>query len=326
MGDFKYHFYSENGIFRETTLGVNVRSFDRLEDTDDDYFLRYTTITPSIKVELRRQDISQTKQFITLKYRNIRNEYAVYADPGIFYEKETNGRNVYEGSYELKQNTAFNKADIKFSILGESYEKGISTESYVRATLDANYSFKYRKNKKKSFDVRLYAGKFLTNSDKNFGAFPLALTSNGFTDNYYDNFYFGRSEQTGFLSQQINLDNGGFRFPIPNSASFARSNDLMVTMNIKADLPMKLPLNLPIKPYLDLGYYTATAPTAPNSSEFFYNAGVALDFFDGVLGIYFPLVGTEALMNQQPNFGSRISFNLDLNKLNGLEALRNISL
>jgi hypothetical protein len=328
LGEFKYHINSENGIFRETTLGVNIRSFDEIENTNDNYFLRYTTITPSVRFELRRQDISPTKQFITLKYRNIQNEYALYNTiNGEFGGKETNNRNVYEGSYELTQNTAFNKTNVKFSILGEGYQKTNGTDvSYLRATLDASYSFKYRKNKNKSFDVRLFAGKFLTNTDKDFGAFPIALASNGFTDNYYDNFYFGRTEQTGFLSRQISLDQGGFKFPIPNSSSFARSNDLMVTMNIKADLPVKLPLNLPIKPYIDLGYYTATAPSATNSSEFFYNAGVALEFFDGILGVYVPLIGTEALMNQQPNFGSRISFNLDLNKLNGLEALRNISL
>lgn len=328
LGEFKYHFYSENGIFRETTIGVNVRSFDRFENTTDDYTLRYTTIKPSVKVELRRQDISPTRQFITLNYRNISQEYALFNGiNGDFGSKETRSRNVYEANYELKRNTAFNKANIKFSILGEGYEKlnGVAV-SYVRAALDASYSIKYRKNKKKSFDVRLFAGKFLSHSDKDFGYYPFALSSNGFTDNYYDNFYFGRSEQIGFLSNQINLDNGGFRFPIPNSNAFGRSNDLMVTMNIKADLPMKLPLNLPIKPYIDLGYYNPTAPSASSTTKFFYNAGVALEFFDGILGVYLPLAGTEDLMNQQPDFGSRISFNLDLHKLNGLEALRNISL
>jgi len=325
LGEFKYHLYSENGIFRETTLGINIRSFDQFENTEDDYFLRYTTIMPSIKFELRRQDISPTRQFITLKYRNIQSEYAIYnGTNGQFENKEMNARDVLEANYELKRNTAFNKTNVKFSILGESY--GINAASYIRATLDANYSIKYRKNKKKSLDVRLFAGKFLSHSNTDFGTYPLALTSNGFSDNYFDNFYFGRREQTGLLSRQISLDQGGFRTALPNSSSFGKTNDLMVTMNIKADLPIKLPLNLPIKPYIDLGYYTATAPSAANSSEFFYNAGVALDFFDGTLGIYLPLVGSKDLMNQQPNFGSRISFNLDLNKLNGLEALRNISL
>lgn len=328
LGSFKYRLYSDKGIFRETTLSTNVRSFNRLENTDDDYFERYTTITPSVRFELRRSDISQTKQFITLKYRHILKEKALLDGiNGDFRGKKINDRNIFEGSYELKQNTAFNKTDIEFSILGEGYEKGNGTNvTYIRATLDANYSFKYRKNKKKSFDVRLYAGKFLAHDDADFGTFPMALNSNGFTDNYYDNFYFGREEQSGLLSKQVSLDQGGFKLPIPKTQSFGVTNDLIVTMNIKADLPLRLPLNLPIKPYIDLGYVKSTAPSATNPTEFFYNAGVALDLFDGILGVYFPLIGTEALMNQQPNFGSRISFNLNLNKLNGLEALRNISL
>lgn len=329
LGDFKYHMYSENGIFRQTTLGVNIKSFDQFENTNDDYLLRYTVIKPSVRFELRRQDISATKQFITLSYRNIQNEYAKFDGivPGVFAGKGTNVRNVYEGNYELKQNTAFNKANIKFSVLGEGYDKANGTAvTYVKASLEASYSFKYRKNKKKSFDVRLFAGKFLVNGDTDFGPYPFTLTSQGYNDYNYDNFYFGRSEQTGFLAHQINLDQGGFKMPVPSGAQNGSSNNLVVAMNIKADLPMKLPLNLPIKPYLDLGYFNETAPSVTNPIEFFYSGGVALDLFDGILGVYFPLVGTDAYMNQQPNFGSRISFNLNLNKLNGFEALRNISL
>ena len=195
----------------------------------------------------------------------------------------------------------------------------------VRTTLEATHSIKYKKNNRKSFDIRLFAGGFLSHDDTNFGRSPLTLTSQGFNDWFYDDFYFGRTAQSGFLAQQINLGNGGFKVPV-NRGDFGESNRFLMTLNLKADLPMKIPLNLPIKPYLDLGIVDYTALSSSNELEFFYNAGVALDFFDGMLGIYFPLVGTESLMNQQPNFGSRISFNLDLNRLNGFEALRNISM
>jgi hypothetical protein len=104
---------------------------------------------------------------------------------------------------------------------------------------------------------------------------------------------------------------------------YGETNSFVMTMNLKADLPMNLPLNIPIKPYLDFGVFDHKIS---GELEFVYNGGIALDLFDGILGVYFPLFGTEALMSQQPNFGSRISFNLDLNRLNGFEALRNISM
>ncbi len=328
LGDVKYHIYSENGIFRQITLGANVKSFTSFENTTADYLLRYTIIKPSVAFELKRQDISPTKQFITLNYRNIKYEVALYNGAN-YVENQTNTRNVYEARYNLSRNTAFNKAKIEFSLLGENYTKSNLTDvTYVKASLDANYSFKYRKDKKKSFDVRLFAGKFLVNEDKNYGDYPFGMASTGYNDYYYDNFYFGRSEGTGFLSKQISLNQGGFKMPIPEAISGnGSSNDMIVTMNLKADLPMKLPLKLPLKPYLDFGYFKETAPSAgTNPTQFYYNGGVALDLLDGTLGIYVPLFGTKELINQQPNLGARISFNLDLNRLNGLEALRNFSI
>lgn len=324
LGDFKYHINSENGIFRTTTLGLNVRSFNQFESTDDDYMLRYTIIKPSLRFELRRQDISSTKQFIEFNYRNIQNEFAKYDGivPGVFTSKGIDTRNVLEGRYELTRSTAFNNSSIQFSVLNEGYTKSNNTDvNYTRATLDATHSIYFKKSKLKSFDIRLFAGSFLAHNDVEFGRYPLTLTSQGFNDWYYNDFYFGRSAQNGLLSQQINLGNGGFKVPV-NAGSFGTSNSFLLALNLKSDLPFKLP----IKPYLDLALFDDTTPTATNSMTFLYNAGLAIDLFDGLLGVYFPLFGTESLMNQQPNFGSRISFNIDLNRLNGFEASRNISL
>lgn len=330
IGSFKYHINSENGIFRTTTLGVNARSFNKQENIQDNYFERYITIRPHVKFELKRQDISQTRQFITLQYNHIQDEFDLRNDIGSFEGKDTLFRNIYEARYELKRNTAFNKSNIKFSILGENYTKNEGTTAetpvtYIRTTIEATHSIKYKKNERKSFDIRLFAGGFLAHDDTDAGEYPLTLTSQGANDWYYDDFYFGRKRVTGPLARQVNLGNGGFKVPLVQE-SFGTSNNFMLAMNFKADLPMKIPLNLPIKPYLDIAVVDLTEPSSSNQVEFYYNAGVALDFLDGMLGIYFPLVGTELLMNQQPNFGSRISFNLDLNRLNGFEALRNISM
>lgn len=341
LGDFKYHINSENGIFRTTTLGVNVRSFNEFENTESDYFRRYAIINPSVRFELRRQDISPTKQFITLGYKNINDEIANFNPADFtFTNKENRQRNIIEAKYELKRSTAFNKSSIELSVLGESYERAQASfqSSYIRTTLEATHSIFYAKNKRKSFDIRLFAGGFpFYNRGRAGGSFPLTLTSQGYNDWFYDDFYFGRSENSGFLSKQINLGNGGFKVPIYESPTdvpdgllvndpdndYGETNSFVMTMNLKADLPMNLPLNIPIKPYLDFGVFDHKIS---GELEFVYNGGIALDLFDGILGVYFPLFGTEALMSQQPNFGSRISFNLDLNRLNGFEALRNISM
>jgi len=182
---------------------------------------------------------------------------------------------------------------------------------------------KYKNNKRKSFDIRLYAGQFLINSDDVFGSYPFSLISQGSTDFYDDNFYFGRNSREGLAANQISLDQGGFKFPInAGASSIGLSNDFMLAMNIKADLPNKFLFNLPIKPYADLGYFQSIS----GDYKFYYNTGLAIDLFDGMLGVYFPLFLTDEVKIQQPDFASRISFNLNLNKLNGFEALRNLSI
>ena len=94
---------------------------------------------------------------------------------------------------------------------------------------------------------------------------------------------------------------------------------------MKIDLPMRLPLNLPIKPYLDLGYFKETEPSATNPTEFFYNAGVMLDISDGVFGIYLPFFTSDQLRNDG-GFGKQIGFSLDLARLNLLKTIRNFKL
>ena len=87
-------------------------------------------------------------------------------------------------------------------------------------------------------------------------------------------------------------------------------------------MPKRLPLGLPIKPYFDLGYYDNSGPLGSDDSfsdQLIYSGGVMLDFLDGTIGVYFPLINSNNavdLFEQNGGYGNRISFNINFNRLN----------
>ena len=109
--------------------------------------------------------------------------------------------------------------------------------------------------------------------------------------------------------------------------SEGRSNNFVFAINLKSDLPQNLPLNLPIKPYFDLGYYKDSRPISINdpnfeeSKQLWYQFGFSLEFLEGAIGLHMPAANSKHLkdlLNQsgQDSFFKRISFTLDLFKWN----------
>ena len=106
---------------------------------------------------------------------------------------------------------------------------------------------------------------------------------------------------------------------------------------MKSDLPQNLPLNLPIKPYFDLGYYKDNRPISSNDPDFdkskqlWYQLGFSLEVLDGAIAVHFPAANSKHLkdlLNQsgQDNFFKRISFTIDLYKWNPWRVAENIRL
>jgi hypothetical protein len=128
---------------------------------------------------------------------------------------------------------------------------------------------------------------------------------------------------------------GGFKTPVDISQSIAdgRSNSFIFAINLKSDIPIKLPFSIPlikVKPYADLGYFQNTAPSVTVNSisdQIFANAGLMIDIWDGAAGIYFPLVSSnnlDLLLKQRGNFWNRIGFSINLNRLHPREFTKSV--
>lgn len=191
----------------------------------------------------------------------------------------------------------------------------------------------------KGLNVRLFAGKFFYlnsnaqyNTIKNYYLRPyfLSLSSSGWQDYTYSDYFVGRNETTGWMSQQIAQNDGFFKIATPanNYSQIGVSDNWIAALNFTADIPdkinpfAKLPFNMPIRAFLDIGTYSGGWSDDNNapSGKYLYDAGLQVSLFNEVLNIYFPLLYSKIYRDdfkQIPNhnFAHTISFSINLENL-----------
>ena len=328
---------SKSGV-PKVTFDVGLKRYNFNFNSNLDFFQQYRKIHPSVTVELPSKVTSNFSH--RLKYRTIlvQEDEPDFDRDGTFLGTVEEETTIHELSYSGRMNSALNPSSFKIALEQQSYEAFDEDQNYLKLSLEGTRGYVFKKGKQVT--IRFFASYFLNNTRRNAGNVStsttrgsIPLTAQGFNDYKYDDFFFGRSEQDGFWSRQIALNNGGFKNAFGSPFSLGQSNSFVLALNLKTDLPMKLPGFLPLKPYFDIGYFQNAQPTGSDdtfSDQLLWSGGVMLDFGNGAFGIYFPFVNSEnirSVYNQRSgNFASRISFNLDLHKLNPFTIINNISL
>ena len=139
----------------------------------------------------------------------------------------------------------------------------------------------------------------------------------GNMDYKYDHLFFGRSAGSGFMSRQLMPADGGFRvntsaFPFGKSESWLLSGNLMIP--------------IPKVPF----YLFADMALVPGSGipDVLAESGIQLSLFSGTLEVYFPLLMSknvrQAFLSTGSNYFQRITFELDLERLNPLKSIREL--
>ena len=166
-------------------------------------------------------------------------------------------------------------------------------KKFSKAAVD----FRYRKltDKHRQYDFRAYFGTFLNNkTEDNFFSFSLDRPS----DYLFDYNFLGRSEQSGFFSQQIIIAEGGFKSifenPYANQWMFTTNGSISVWKWIEV--------------YADAGLYK----NKNTSPVFKYDSGIRLNFIHNILEVYFPVQSSLGFEPTQPQYSSKIRFVLTL--------------
>lgn len=321
-GSLQYHLYPAGQFLHGIHLGVGGRMFHFDRNEGLDYDLQFARLTPFIRLEFAKP--ANSTLFRSFQWRSllIRRQAPVFSpDGGLFEGIQNNHQVIQEWSYTAEHRRTVNPRSLWVALEQQKREEFPVDADYWKASLEWKSAFTYDKNRHIRF--RFFAGGFITNSRRNRGAiFPEAfnLAAQGFNDYRFDDYYFGRMEQTGLWSQQVSLREGGMKALTGRGFPLGRSNNFMLAANLSADLPRRF--FLPLKPYFDIGYFDNAMPTGQNdrfADQLLWSGGISIEIGKGALGIYLPLINSQNLGNrlaERGNYLQRIAFAFDLNRLN----------
>jgi len=194
---------------------------------------------------------------------------------------ETNKYNIFNVGFGYSKPDIID--DIRFSTgleISNKFSK-LSVTAQFRKLTDTN----------RQFDFRFFAGAFLSNNTET-DYFSFALDRP--TDYLFQYDYLGRSETSGFFSQQIIINEGGFKSKLP----VPYANQFLTTLNTSIGLWRWFEV------YTDVGF-------VKNRNEKVYFAhenGIRLNFVQDILEVYFPLHSNLGWEITEASYSSKIRF------------------
>lgn len=299
LADVRYKFYP-GGPFPKITVGVSAKTFHFNQNIGLDYRLKMARIVPQIRLELSDKSVS-FRHFLNFRVLFLDRENAQFDGSG-FAGKEHVKTTIYETSYVAREKRSPNPWQLKAVIENSSNYKSIfgETAPYVRGTFEWRQEFYYQRSRR--ITARFFAGAFLENTRRNrtveFNA--LALNPQGFNDYKFDQVFFARNALSGVFSRQVTQTDGGFKgaFGSAFASVVGNSNNYLLALNLKADLPQRLPWGIHLCPYFDLGYFddaTVIGQDRPRSEQLLWSGGFVLEFFKGGFEFYLPVVSAPLL-------------------------------
>jgi hypothetical protein len=302
LADVRYKFFP-GGFIPKVTVGVGAKTFNFNYNEGDDYYTRFYRIAPQVTAELRSGSMS-FRHALNFRTLFIGRENDLRDSAGLFSAKEWRNNTIYELRYEGEQLALANPYRFQVALETQQYTDAFDRSvNYLRGTAEWRQKFFYKEKKKVT--MRLFAGYFIQNTQRNRGIDETALSLNpqGFNDYKFDHTFLARSGGDEFMARQVSQNEGGFKgaFGSAFAGTLGNSNNFVLALNLKSDLPVRLPLGIPIKPYFDLGYFDDATPLGegrPSSEQWLWSGGLMFEFFKGGLEFYFPIVNSQTLRNQ----------------------------
>ena len=330
----RYNLYTPTD--QKLTFQLDARSYNIFEQETLDYLLRYVRIAPSVQLDLKSYPTASLTQRLYFRPVLLLNEVAQFTD-GSFSGTDFNEQWLLRLGYELKRKDALSPSTFGAMLEQRSYTDVFGNDQdYLN--LQLTYENRYFYKRDRSFQFRAFAGYFLQNTarDRNSlapGFFNLSMT--GYADDF-DYLYLGRpTDGESITYRQIYLRDGGFKnaFPRPFANQAGGTNHLLVAVNLKSDLPQRLPGGVPLKPYFDLAFVGNRSDNVTFGDQIWYSGGFALELADGAVGVYFPLISSSNIRDLYDQDGvgdpesgfkeflSKITFTVDLPRLNPVKVL-----
>ena len=309
IAEFSYQILPTKAI-ELMRLGLSVKSFGTQRDAADNYFVAFSPyVSINFGARKARHAFHHDLLIQGIYKENILGNNISYNNQGIFVQHTSNYRKPV---YQLQWTNRY-----------EYFKTGEEFISRIWTNLNQNFSYRLGKLER-DMTLNLFGGFTLGHQISNLSGDRYFWSINGLQgqqDLFLEDYNFGRSDVSGFWSQQ-RMDRHG-QFHTGNSAGSNIS--WLTTATVYAQLPIKPKF---IGVFSDLGFVNGGL----KSIDTYYNAGFALRF-GKVFGLYFPLVyghnateeGNFIAGNLFSNYAQNIRFTLRINPVNrlGLHALLN---
>lgn len=319
-----------NQRFKKIELGLSGGRFSTKEGIDSNgtkVFEGFHKIVPSLRFTFKnRSPLSTVEKWIEWKTYFIREkqfDYPMDHDDSLYYPTPSITQNRY-----LNQLT-FSITDYRKLYPYDAQVQIQQGDGFYRANATGHYFFNYAKGG--GMQVRVFAAKFgylgTKTGEKVSRSFiyqPKLTAVRGEEDYTYSNYFFGRSEFEGFASQQIMMRDGGLKLRTDLFAGLqGRSDNWVASMNFNTTLPNNLlPVELPVRIFLDVGTYADAWKKNAETSRFLYVAGLQLSLFKDLLNVYAPILYSSEFRDnlktapEENTFGKRLSFSIDIQRFN----------
>lgn len=300
---FKFDIQPQYALREKTMVGQFVTSYRINHDDKKKYLtrfsifgnmyhyntnLRYSVFVPSISFFYRNKDLrSNQRQYLNLSLYSVKRDN----EPGVVTSPDYD---VLNFSYSYS-----NQGAIRYFTSSSNIE--ISDKF---AKIQSNIDYRKLFPSGRQFGVRLFFGKFLWKQSYQNNFFDFNL--NRPNDYLFRYDYLGRSETTGFYSQQFVMAEGGFKSIFEESTS----NDYMGTINVFMGLWKW------VEVYGDVGFIKNKGKKAIG----YFDSGIRLNLVPDYFELYFPLVSSNGWEINQTNYMSKIRFVLSL-KSNAIKSL-----
>lgn len=309
--NFDWSFFPASNLFHRITLTAEATRFayyrQKQNEFTDAFNLHYTAIPVSLQFNLRKKEATSHSS-ATIQLRNI----STLVDERMYNagtaSTQTSNLHYQQASFHLKNVRLFDPFSFNTTI-----ENG---KNYTKAQAEFHYLISYRKPDK-GIRSRLFAGVFLRN-EESIRNYKFRMSAwNGSQDYLFDNWFLGRSESDGILSQQTELNDGGFK-----SFSFAGQSDKWLTaLNLTFDFPGRLPLAF----FFDAGLVPKEKFGDFETESFYFDGGLSFFLIRNTIEVHVPLFRSAAIRDAQEingkKFKDNIRFVFSIRKL-GLRSMR----
>ncbi|MFD1602227.1 aminopeptidase [Flavobacterium artemisiae] len=268
---FSWSEYYRNSLLYNVRYSISQNYFHYAPDAT------YLRLNPMVQFRIRERDFRDNKKQLILLRQVIVNREA----SDFITDNSKPNYSVFDLRYSNTKTELINH----FNVMGDlQFSSGFS-----KVSGEIEYRHLFENNRK--LNLRFFAGTFIKNTT-NSDYFSFGLDRP--TDYLYDYNLFGRSESSGFFSQQYVIAEGGFKSQL--KPAFA--NQWMTTLNASYAVWNWIEL------YGDIGFLKRK-----HQNEFFaYDTGVRLNLVPDYFELYFPVYSNNGWEISQPKYNEKVRF------------------